>query len=66
MDAGAVRRGKDDGAEPVVRVVEEAPQPPGGREGRGIDANAEEREELVVVERRGAGALDAREDGVGR
>ena len=40
--------------------------PPAAGEGRGVDVDAEERQELVVVERRGPGALDAREDGCGR
>ena len=59
MDAGAVLGGERHGAQAVVGIVEEPPEPARGGEGGGVDGDAEEAEELVVVEGGGAAAPDA-------
>ena len=61
MHPGPILAGEEEVAGGRVGVVEESAKPPGRGEGRGVDADAEEGEELVVFEGAGAGALEARE-----
>lgn len=65
VDAGAGAGGQEEGAQRVVGVVEELAQAPRGGEGRDVDVDADEAEQLVVVEGGGARALDAGELGLG-
>ena len=50
----------------IVRIVEQLAQAARGGERRGIDVDADEPEQLVVVEGGGSGALDARDQRFGR
>ena len=63
MHAGAVHGGEKEGAEPVVRIVEEFAQAPRGGECREIEVDADKAEQLVVIEGCGARALDTGEQG---
>ena len=58
-------RREQDHAKHVVWIVEELAQPARGGEGRGVDVNGDEAEQIVVVEGSGAGALNAREQRFG-
>ena len=62
----AVLGRQEENAQKVVRVVEELAQAARGDEHRGVDVDADESEELVVVEGGGSRALDAREERFGR
>ena len=64
--ARAVLGRQEEKAQKVVRVVEELAQAARGDEGRGVDVDADEPEELMVVEGGGSRALDAREQRFGR
>ena len=61
VHAGPVLAGEEEVARRRVGNVEEAANPPGRGQGRGVDADADQVEELVVFEGAGAGALEARE-----
>ena len=65
VDASAVLGGQGNGAQPVGGVVEELAQAPCGGQSRDIDVDADEAEELVVVEGGGTRALDAGEQRLG-
>ena len=65
MHPCAVLAGEEEQAQHVVRIVEELAQAPRGGERRGVDVDADEPEELVVVEGGGSRALDAREQRFG-
>ena len=62
----AVLGRQEEKAQKVVRVVEEFAQAPGGDERRGVDVDADEAEQLMVVEGGGSRALDAGEQCLGR
>ena len=63
--ARAVPGRQEDQAQLVVRIVEQLAQAARGGERRGVDVDADEPEELVVVERGGSRALDAHEQRFG-
>ena len=66
MHPGAVLGRQEEGAERVVGVVEELAQAPSGGERRDVDVDADEAEQLVVVEGGGTRALDTGEQRLGR
>ena len=60
MHPRAVLGRQEEKAQKVVRVVEELAQAARGDERRGVDVDADEAEQLMVVEGGGSRALDAR------
>ena len=61
MHPGAVLGGQEEGAQLVVRVVEKLAQATSGGKRRDVDVDADEAEQLVVVESGGTRALNAGE-----
>ena len=57
MHPGPGVAGEEEGAKGRVGIVEESAKSPGGGKRRGVDADADEGEELVVFEGARAGAL---------
>ena len=53
MHAGAVLGGQEEGTERVVGVIEEFAQAPHGSERRDVDVDADEAQQLVVIEAAG-------------
>ena len=62
MHPGAVLGGQEERSQLVVGAVEELAQAPSGGEGRDVDVDADEPEEIVVVQRGRSRALDAGEE----
>ena len=66
MHPCAVLGRQEEQAQHVVGIVEELAQAPGGVERGGVDVDADEPEQLVIVEGGGSRARDAREECLGR
>ena len=65
VHARAVLGRQEEETQHVVRIVEELAQAARGGEGRGIDVDADEPEQLVVVEGGGSGPFDAGDERFG-
>ena len=66
MHPCAVLGRQEEQAQHVVGIVEELAQAPGGVERGGVDVDADEPEQLVIVEGGGSRARDSREECLGR